>query len=157
MSLYNMMRGYNPFMPIMLKILNLVPSQIPRFRDAWFTHDGKLIVILTRTGGGNREEYADDNAALRKRPGFIHDVDDAFDSTFAHFLFEMPRGLQGDFAIIGTNLDAAGMTEDKYGPQGMIRILHEDFSAHFSEPQLEAIAEAMIRIERTFDGEADTG
>ena len=62
--------------------------QIPRLRDVYLYDDE--IRILTRTGGGNRPDYEAENQALRERPGFLRDWDDAYDSTFAWWAFSWP-------------------------------------------------------------------
>jgi len=75
-----------------------------------YVEDGK-IVIYTRTGGGNRDYYENEetcrdyfpeyfdgendpsgpwNDDLRAIPGYVRDQDDDFDSTYAHFYFDVP-------------------------------------------------------------------
>jgi hypothetical protein len=71
-------------------------NMFQRFRAAWF-EDG-LVHVRTRTGGGNRECFADNddcsecyhtaNEALAELPNFVSDDDDDFDSTYAVFKFK---------------------------------------------------------------------
>lgn len=98
MSMYNMIHGVNPLAGVLLKILDITPNQIPRFRDCYY--DGQHIVIYTRTGGGNRDWYDEKNednpdgpwnSDIRNIPGFICDEDDDFDSTYASFYFNVPE------------------------------------------------------------------
>jgi hypothetical protein len=112
MSFYNMVHGYTSMAPILLKILNLTPDNIPRFRDSYL-QEGK-IVVYTRTGGGNRDYYeneeecrrnypeyfkegSDDNPSapwnddLRAHPNYESDYDDDYDSTYASFYFTIPE------------------------------------------------------------------
>lgn len=115
MSLYHMLFGTEPAAGIALKMLGLIFSDVPRFRDAYFTWADKttmtdsVIVILTRTGGGNRDfyenkyrrqtHYPEDvvgsagpwNEDLRKLPGYRHDRDHADDTTYANFYFDVPE------------------------------------------------------------------
>lgn len=91
MSLYNALFGYNKFAHILLRILDLDVVDVPRFRDCYLNEAGDEIIIFTRTGGGNREEYAAQNEALRRRPGFIADADDTLDSTYAKFRYSIPE------------------------------------------------------------------
>lgn len=91
MSLYNMMCGINPVAGRLLKAINLNPGSIPRFRDIWINNDFTEITVHTRTGGGNREAYADQNEALQAHPLYLRDADDSFDSTFADFTFSVPK------------------------------------------------------------------
>ena len=112
MSLYNTLFGVNSAAPLLLAMLGASHTDVPRFRDC-FLLDGK-IVIYTRTGGGNRDAYENEercrdnypeyftgdksewqqgpwNEDLRKLPGYIHDEDDGFDSTYANFYYEVPN------------------------------------------------------------------
>lgn len=94
MSLYNMLHGFEPTAPVVLGIFQMPSEDFPRFRDAYFTYrddsNEPVMVILTRTGGGNRQEYETENATLRTLPGFIDDIDDDFDQTFALFRYSIP-------------------------------------------------------------------
>jgi hypothetical protein len=109
MSLYNALFGVNQLAPFILLALGTTSDKVPRFRDAYINEDGEMI-IYTRTGGGNRDYYdspetyaatrdtsdADNdykgpfNEDLRALPGFLGDVDDDFDSTYASFRYSIP-------------------------------------------------------------------
>jgi hypothetical protein len=89
MSLYNMIHGMNPLAPVLMKMLGVTPGEVPRFRDCYF--NGEHIVIYTRTGGGNREEYEAENDEMCNLPGYVRDEDDDYDSTYASFYFEVPQ------------------------------------------------------------------
>lgn len=105
MSLYNMVNGATAATFFVLPMLGKHPDEYPRFRDC-FIRDGDHpeyddhIQIYTRTGGGNREEYADENEAMRQMPGFVDDFDDSFDSTFASWVFKVPEQWQADFELV---------------------------------------------------------
>lgn len=73
---------------LLLLIINLEEEKIPRFRDVYL-HDGK-IVVYTRTGGGNREDYIKENEWLRQNENYLSDSDDDFDCTYANFFFKFP-------------------------------------------------------------------
>lgn len=47
-GLYNMLFGVSSVTPILLKIVDVDPGSIPRFRDCYI--DGDYIVIHTRAG-----------------------------------------------------------------------------------------------------------
>lgn len=96
MSLYNMLFGVEPTADIALKMLGVGPHDVPRFRDAYFkwadnTQTDPVIVIHTRTGGGNREAYRSENDRLTALVGYRYDRDDNFDSTYADFFFSVPE------------------------------------------------------------------
>lgn len=94
MSLYNMVNGCNPIAPILIEAIGIDYASIPRFRDAWISSDFEHITILTRTGGGNRLDYQEQNAILCNNPLFISDEDDDFDCTFAKFHYRVPEELK---------------------------------------------------------------
>lgn len=99
MSLYNMMCGNNPLFGLFARILEAEAPlpYVPRFRDAYLVDGahGPEVVIYTRTGGGNREEFEEENRALAGHPLYLRDWDDDFDSTFAHFAFAVPAKHRG--------------------------------------------------------------
>lgn len=87
MSLFNQACGYSPMVRLALAMMDKEPNDFPRFRDAYINieEDDPRLVVMTRTGGGNREGYQTENEAIRQLPGFIKDEDDDFDSTFAYW------------------------------------------------------------------------
>lgn len=99
MSLFNMAAGYAPECKFVLGVLGFTREnmeefeKIPRFRDAYIICDEQPyhLVIMTRTGGGNRDDYSESNEWLRSLPGFVKDYDDDFDSTFAHWVYVIPE------------------------------------------------------------------
>ena len=98
MSLYNALFGENELADVLLAALGLERDDVPRYRDCYI--DGDHIVVHTRTGGGNREEYAEANAALAHHPGHLFDVDDDFDGTYADFHFRFPPEYEADLKAI---------------------------------------------------------
>lgn len=96
MSLYNMVNGVNPATFFVLPVLGKHPEAYPRFRDCFLGNDdfvsgtaGKIIV-MTRTGGGNREEYQSEIDEIRNMDTYEFDVDWDEDSTYALFVFSVP-------------------------------------------------------------------
>ena len=89
MSLYNMIFGKNPSEKEILALLGLTELDVERFRECWIDERTRRIVIMTRTGGGNREYYR--NEKLTSNPYYIDDHDDDFDSTYAYYEFAIPN------------------------------------------------------------------
>jgi hypothetical protein len=89
MSLYNMVCGSNPVAGRLLAAINLDPNTVPRFRDVWINDDMTEITVHTRTGGGNREDYEEENGEMVSHPLYLRDCDDNFDSTYADFTFRV--------------------------------------------------------------------
>lgn len=75
-----------------LKAIGLTEQDIPRFRGAGI--DNGKICVHTRTGGGNREGYEEENDQLTLNPFYLYDEDDDFDSTYANFWFKIPEDLE---------------------------------------------------------------
>ncbi len=88
MSLYNMLHGHNPNALQLLELLQLTDADFGRYRDVYLK-DG-YIVVHTRNGGGNREDYefVFDNVA--EHPWYSHNEDCDFDQTYADIYFKIP-------------------------------------------------------------------
>jgi hypothetical protein len=100
MSLYNMLFGVNPFSGVLLQMLDVSSDDVPRFRDCFLNEDGSEIVIHTRTGGGNREDYEDGNDFLASIAGYKFDADDDFDCTYADFHYDVPEPFKEQVALL---------------------------------------------------------
>lgn len=100
-SLYRMVHGVNQATFFLLPMLGKHPDEYPRFRDC-FMDEGDLLV-LTRTGGGNREEYAEANANLEAMETYKENSDWEEDYTYAVFRFGVPTKWQADFDKIIAN------------------------------------------------------
>lgn len=89
MSLYNQLFKTDALAPFLLgEVLCLDYREVPRFRDCYLNEDGTKVVVLTRTGGGNRAEYEDENRQLAQHSCYTNDEDAGEDSTYAYFYFE---------------------------------------------------------------------
>lgn len=62
-----------------------------RFRDIYYDKKEGKIILYTRNGGGNREDYWYVFDLLRKHPNYISDYDDDFDCTYAYIAFSVPE------------------------------------------------------------------
>jgi hypothetical protein len=89
MSLYNMLFGTNPNSDQLLGLLGKTKGDFGRFRDV-FVEDGH-IVVHTRNGGGNREDYEDVFDEMSEHPWYVRDADDDFDCTYANIYFKIPE------------------------------------------------------------------
>jgi hypothetical protein len=107
-----MLFGVNQAAPVLLKILGIEYSKIPRFRNC-FIDDG-MIVIHTRTGGGNREYYDEPNnentegqwnTTMYENQHFQKDEDDDFDSTYANFYFKFPDEYKSDLEALSNGVE----------------------------------------------------
>ena len=88
MSLYNMLFGVNNQAPTVLKLLGKTEGDFGRFRDAYVTED--YLVVHTRCGGGNRDDYEHVFDEMASHPLFVYDQDDDYDCTYCDFFFKHP-------------------------------------------------------------------
>ncbi len=102
MSLYNMLFGMNPDANQLLEVLGKTQADFGRFRNVYMEDD--YIVVHTRNGGGNREDYEDVFEEMSEHPWYSHDEDDSFDCTYANIYFKIPESHKDFMAI--RNLDA---------------------------------------------------
>jgi hypothetical protein len=146
MSLYNMLHGYEPTAQFVLQVLNLAPAAIPRFRDAYITYRDEtktvpMMVVLTRTGANNRHDYVEENDKLRQVTGYIDDIDDEFDVTFALFRYAVPNEYETDVLQYllehGQPLTLRQKTEQAIGPDQTKR--QKDASQNIMEQLRDAI------------------
>lgn len=84
-----MLFGKNPLADVLLATLGWTTHDVPRFRDCYL--DGETIVVHTRTGGGNRNSYEEENGRLTQHSCYVSDSDDDFDCTYANFIFRFPE------------------------------------------------------------------
>ena len=90
MSLYNMLFGTNEEMPVLLGMIGVNTEYFDRFRDVDLIENGTKIRVLTRLGGGNREDYEDTWEKIREHELYITDYDNDFDCTYAYVEFNIP-------------------------------------------------------------------
>lgn len=105
MSLYNMLFGMNPGSDFFLAMLNLQRGDVGRFRDCYLRRGPReaetvieteplYIVVYTRNGGGNREDYEAVTETLQAHPNYVTDYDDDFDCTYASYEFLVPEAFK---------------------------------------------------------------
>jgi hypothetical protein len=87
MSMYNMLFGMNPDADKLLSLLDATRDDFGRFRNVYVA-DG-YIVVHTRCGGGNRDDYFPE--WVEDHPWYSHDEDDDFDTTYADIYFKIPE------------------------------------------------------------------
>jgi len=77
-----------------LDAIGIKEEEIPRLRGVGI--DNEKILIHTRTGGGNRDDYVEQNDALTKNKYYLSDEDDDYDCTYANFWFSIPEELTNE-------------------------------------------------------------
>lgn len=90
MSLYNMVCKSNPVGGLLLVAIGLHPNEVPRIRDVWTNEELDEVTVFTRTGGGNREEYAEQNDAMTRNEYYLRNNDWEMDATYAEWHFRLP-------------------------------------------------------------------
>lgn len=113
MSLYNSLFGVNSIAPILLKILDIDQPKgkytSGRFRDIYLNADGTKVILLTRNGGGNREDYFPED--IKKHPNYLTDYDDSFDSTYAYIEFSVPKQFEKEIKALATGKEPEKLSE----------------------------------------------
>lgn len=90
MSLYNQLFGMNKDAPVLLGMLGLNMEYFDRFRDVFLIDNGTKIIVYTRTGGDNRDNYQKNWEKVQNHELYIGDYDDVFDNTYAYIEFKIP-------------------------------------------------------------------
>lgn len=98
MSLYNLIAGHNPNTQQILSLLGKNSGDFGRFRDVYIS-DG-YIVVHTRCGGGNREDYEYVFEEMAEHPWYSHDQDCDFDYTYADIYFKIPDDVEKTIASL---------------------------------------------------------
>jgi len=128
MSMYQLMSNPNPAAGRLFFAIRLDPMNVPRVRDAWIDSDFQVVTVLTRTGGGNREEYEAANAQLSSHEGYLGDHDSEFDSTYAEFRF---RVSQDERESLLAEIDAADLTDEDR--ERLMEVITKTASQKFNE------------------------
>jgi hypothetical protein len=85
-----MLFGEGDSTDFLLKLLDSERGDFGRFRSTYVTE--KYIVVHTRCGGNNRDDYFPD--WVEDHPLYSHDEDDGFDDTYADIYFKHPAGYE---------------------------------------------------------------
>jgi hypothetical protein len=88
----------NPDSDKLLSLLGKTKADFGRFRNVYM-EDG-CIVVHTRNGGGDREDYEDVFDEMSEHPWYSHDADDDFDYTYANIYFKIPEGSQETYMAL---------------------------------------------------------
>ena len=96
-----MLFGVNPDTDTLLSLLGKTAGDFGRFRNVYM-EDG-YIIVHTRNGGGNREDYEDVFDEMSEHPWYSHDEDDSFDYTYANIYFKVPENHKDFLAIMNLN------------------------------------------------------
>lgn len=100
-GLYNALFGVNPIADTLLFTLGLTRGDCGRFRDCYIADN--QIVVYTRNGGGNRDDYQDVFDELSNHPNYTGDYDDDFDCTYAYITFSFPENFKDELNAFAAN------------------------------------------------------
>lgn len=89
MSLYTQLFGENKEAKAILGFTNLTCEMFPRYRDVFLADKGTNVIVYTRIGGPNRNDYKQQIKTIRQHKQFIKDYDDEYDNTYAYFKFKV--------------------------------------------------------------------
>jgi len=106
-----MLFGVNEAAPVLLTMLKLNVEEIARFRDCYLSEYGSEIIVYTRTGGNNRDDYQESIDKLRAHSAYVRDYDLDFDNTYMEFVFKVPDEYLEDCKRFHENHTAATPSE----------------------------------------------
>lgn len=91
--MYNQLFGINKLAPLIFAACDIDVKNIERPRDCVLRKEDEcyIVEILTRTGGNNRKCFP--NEYLTSHKNYIDDWDDSYDSTYAHYKFNISYGI----------------------------------------------------------------
>lgn len=89
MALYTQLFGENKEATSILGFANLNREMFPRYRDVFLCDDGNNVIVYTRIGGPNRNNYKQQIKNIKQHKQFITDYDDKHDNTYAYFKFKV--------------------------------------------------------------------
>lgn len=120
MSLYGMVVGSDRHKVRLNEILRLGDYDTGRYRDTYVRHfkehdfvpDGIYILLLTRNGGGNREEYQTCFDNLQTHPNYVADWDCDWDATYAEICFSIPENYHEEVLKMTSSKDPGQKFED---------------------------------------------
>lgn len=100
MSLYTQIFGENENADKILDLIDINRENFGRYRDCWLNPEGTVATVLSKVGGGNRQnyEYIYENLKLHIR--YINYKEDPKDSTYVYFNFSIPDGKIGEAKMI---------------------------------------------------------
>jgi len=100
MNMYTLIFGENDNAKLLMKILDIDQASgkwhSGRYRDCYL-QDNKII-LYTRNGNGNREDYFPNE--IVNHPNYITDYDDDFDQTYCYIEFSIPEEFKKDLENI---------------------------------------------------------
>lgn len=111
MSLYSMLFKENEDAEKLLNMLNLERDDFGRYRDAYLNADGTVIIVYTRCGGGNREDYDYVFESMEDHSQYIRDYDDEYDETYCYFEFDVPQKYLEETKEMSTGEKPLNVTE----------------------------------------------
>lgn len=111
MSLYKTLFGENPDTNNLLGLLDLSREDFGRFRDIFLNADGTEIIVYTRCGGFNRDDYKIVFDHMKDHPYYITNYDDEFDETYCYFLFDVPKEYLTITRKVATGTDPLTVSE----------------------------------------------
>lgn len=153
MSLYNTLFGRNPSSRLLLAMLNLTEGDVGRFRDCYLARGARherdknfsdalsleelakkplFIIIYTRNGGGNRDDYVGATEHLQSLREYVTDYDDDYDCTYASYEFQVP------VVFRETAEELAGLgAESAVSPGERFKLLIEKLETKKDDPEVQ--------------------
>ena len=150
--MYNALFGFDNNAEVLLSFLHLTKEDFGRFRDCYFSKDGNAIIVYTRCGGGNREEYQEVFDKIQQHPNYIKDYDDDFDCTYASFEFSIPEQHVNDCARLFKDADTTTGAE-KF--DNLMKAMESDFDGVMANN--ERVRNVTLNLQSAFEDSNNKG
>lgn len=89
MSLYTKLFDENKDADKLLYMIASERDEFPRYRDIFINPEGTEISVLCRSGGPNRDVWAEQIDWCQRIPRYLRDYDDKFDNTYMYFVYQV--------------------------------------------------------------------
>lgn len=141
--MFNALFGNNIDSVELLHMINLTPEDVGRYRDCYLSKDGQRIIVYTRNGGGNREEYGYVFENLSTHPNYITDYDDNFDCTYASIEFSIPEQYKDRVAELFKTADTTTGSE-KF--QNLFKAMEDNPELAMANPRVQKVTEGLAKV-----------
>ena len=151
--MYNALFGVHPEAHILLSWLELKEDDFYRFRDCYFSKDGKRIIVFTRCGGPNRKDYETMYTVMKNNPLYIRDYDDDYDNTYSSIEFIIPSKYQTMAESMFKKADTLTGAE-KF--QNLFTLMENNPDEAFKDPRVKKVTENLEQAFANPTGQINT-
>lgn len=136
--MYNALFGVRPESHVLLSWIELKEDDFYRFRDCYFSKDGSRIIVYTRCGGPNREDYQTMYNSISHNPLYIRDYDDNYDNTYSSIEFAIPSKYK---TLAESMFEKADTSTGAEKFQKLFALMESNPEEAFNDPRVKKVTE----------------